>query len=253
MIGWRKSSLLRQPITLPDSCFRFASREQIRLVENGLKAPKSQTPRAVYTRQWRENTYKSKRFNKLLKEYIELKYISLYNEYCAFFNSIDEQHPTAKDLTKTRTYRKWKEELLKHQESEPEDQQERNTLPTEADEPFTVSSEPEAGQSSIPIQLDCSEARIPPQQDILTPLVEDILSPDNQINANINQADNLIQEIIDDLERDDAVRDLINEMGNEELVHPLYEEHDEGIGLNLEDELDIEPFDFIEEVEGFDF
>ena len=38
MIGWRKSSLLRQPITLPDSCFRFASREQIRLVENGLKA-----------------------------------------------------------------------------------------------------------------------------------------------------------------------------------------------------------------------
>ena len=40
VIGWRKSSLLRQPITLPDSCFRFASREQIRnsiLVENGLK------------------------------------------------------------------------------------------------------------------------------------------------------------------------------------------------------------------------
>ena len=36
VIGWRKRSLLRQPITLPDSCFRFASREQIRLVENGL-------------------------------------------------------------------------------------------------------------------------------------------------------------------------------------------------------------------------
>ena len=36
VIGWRKSLLLRQPITLPDSCFRFASREQIRLVENGL-------------------------------------------------------------------------------------------------------------------------------------------------------------------------------------------------------------------------
>ena len=37
VIGWRKSSLLRQPITLPDFCFRVASREQIRLVENGLK------------------------------------------------------------------------------------------------------------------------------------------------------------------------------------------------------------------------
>ena len=37
VIGWQKSSLLRQPITLPDSCFRFATREQICLVENGLK------------------------------------------------------------------------------------------------------------------------------------------------------------------------------------------------------------------------
>ena len=36
VIGWRKSSLLHQPITLLNSCFRFASREQIRLVENGL-------------------------------------------------------------------------------------------------------------------------------------------------------------------------------------------------------------------------
>ena len=45
MIGWRKSSLLRQPITLPDSCFRFASREQIRLVENGLKYKTTVTPK----------------------------------------------------------------------------------------------------------------------------------------------------------------------------------------------------------------
>ena len=36
VIDWGKSSLLRQPITLLNSCFRFASREQIRLVENGL-------------------------------------------------------------------------------------------------------------------------------------------------------------------------------------------------------------------------
>ena len=43
VIGWRKSSLLRKPITLPDSCFRFASREQIRLVENGLYTAKNTT------------------------------------------------------------------------------------------------------------------------------------------------------------------------------------------------------------------
>ena len=38
VIGWRSSELFRQPITLLNSRFRFASREQIRLVENGLYA-----------------------------------------------------------------------------------------------------------------------------------------------------------------------------------------------------------------------
>ena len=36
VICCRSSELFRQPITLLNSCFRFASREQIRLVENGL-------------------------------------------------------------------------------------------------------------------------------------------------------------------------------------------------------------------------
>ena len=39
VIGCRSSELFRQPITLLNSCFRFASREQIRLVENGLYIP----------------------------------------------------------------------------------------------------------------------------------------------------------------------------------------------------------------------
>ena len=38
MIGRRSGELFRQPITLPNSCFRFALRERIRLAENGLKA-----------------------------------------------------------------------------------------------------------------------------------------------------------------------------------------------------------------------
>ena len=44
MIGCRSSELFRQPITLLNSCFRFASREQIRLVENGLKGGKYDKP-----------------------------------------------------------------------------------------------------------------------------------------------------------------------------------------------------------------
>ena len=208
---------------------------------------KSRSARADYTRKWRENAYKKKRFNKPLKEYIELKYNSLYCEYCSFFKSIDEKHPQTKDLTKTTTYKKWKRELLKQQESEAE----LFTFPTE---PFTTSSE--AGQNDIPNQVDGSEDRNLPERNILAVAAEGIVPTDNEININFINADNIIQEMINELDQDEVVRNLmneINELGNEEIVIPHYAEHDEGIGLNLEDELDIESFDFQEEVEPFDF
>ena len=42
---------------------------------------------------------------------------------------------------------------------------------------------------------------------------------------------------------------------NNQLVQPQYQEEDEGIGLNLETELEdiLEPFDYELEVEGFEF
>ena len=44
-------------------------------------------------------------------------------------------------------------------------------------------------------------------------------------------------------------------MDNDELGQPHYMDEDEGIGLNVESELEAitEPFDFDLEVEGFDF
>ena len=77
-------------------------------------------------------------------------------------------------------------------------------------------------------------------------------------NGYLDNVDNVIREIINELEQDEAVRNLLAErdaLGDDELVIPHYVEHDEGIGLNLEDELEdiFEPFDFQEEVEPFDF
>ena len=277
-------------------------------------AQKSQTARAIYTRQWRENNYKDKRFNKPLREYIQLKYNGIYDEYYLFFKSLDEQHPTAKDLTKTRTYRKWKKELLKHESSGSEDEQ--NSLPVEAGdrpeprndpaepdiiddrieprndpaepdiiddrieprndpaepdiiddriEPRNDPAEPDIIDDRIeprndPAEPDIIDYRIEPrndptESDILTAAVQEILSSANQINININEVDNIIEEIINDLEQDNAIRDLLNAENNGELVHPQYEDEDEGIGLNVETELEaiFEPFDYKLEVEGFDF
>ena len=69
---------------------------------------------------------------------------------------------------------------------------------------------------------------------------------------NIEQLDNVIQNIINDLEQDEAVRQMLN---NEEYVQPLYADEDEGIALDVEVELDavIEPFDYQEVVDDFDF
>ena len=231
-------------------------------------ARKSQTARAIYTRQWREDNYKNKRFNKPLRECIQLKYNGIYDEYCLFFKSLDEQHPTAKDLTKTQTYRKWKKELLNHESSESEDEQ--NSLPVEAgDRPeldiIDDRIEPRIDPAELDIIDDRIEPRIDPAEpDILTAAVQEILSPPNEININeadnmiefnINEVDNIIEEIMNDLEQDDAIRDLLNEANNDELVHPQYQDEDEGIGLNLKTELEdiIEPFDYNLEVEGFDF
>ena len=75
------------------------------------------------------------------------------------------------------------------------------------------------------------------------------------IPDNFDNIDNIIDDIIMDLQQDDVLRDYLNAERNGELLHPAYEEEDEGIGLNVDTELEaiIEPFDYQLDVEGFDF
>ena len=143
---------------------------------------------------------------------------------------MDERHPQAKDLTKTSTYKRWKRELMgQQQENEPSTSHEQESEADEAAEPSTShEQESEADEAAEPS------------------------------NGYLDNVDNVIREIINELEQDEAVRNLLAErdaLGDDELVIPHYVEHDEGIGLNLEDELEdiFEPFDFQEEVEPFDF
>ena len=54
-------------------------------------------------------------------------------------------------------------------------------------------------------------------------------------NLSIDELDNVVQDMIDELRRDDDVRALLD---NEELFPPLYREEDEGIDLDMEVEID---------------
>ena len=212
--------------------------------------PKSQAARAIYIRRWREKNYKDKRFNKPLREYIELKYGDIYNEYCSFFKSLDEQHPSSKDLTKTQTYREWKNELLNDESTESEDETDTTHNQIDPAEPDVLT----AVEPAEPDTTDNQTERAEP--DVLTVTIQETLSPvvNIDINIDINEVDSIIEQMINEFEQDDAIRDLLNQ-NNDELVHPHYQNGDEGIGLDIETELEdiIQPFDYYLEVEGFEF
>ena len=227
--------------------------------------PKTKSARASYVREWRKNNYIERRFNKPLREYMELKYRDIYNEYCWFFKSLDEQHPSAKDLTKTRTYKNWKRRQLNCESSDDESETAEAELDQNEIEPAEVEIEP------AEVENDHAEVEIEPAEvendhaevendhaevendhaDVLTVALEETLSPGIN-NIDINEVDNIIQQVINELEQDEAVRELLN---NDELMNPHYQDEDEGIGLNVDTELEdiIEPFDYELEVEGVDF
>ena len=268
-----------------------AVNSKLKLNDNSAK---SQSNRAVVSRKWRCTNREKKRFNALLCGYINVKYNNIYSECRQFYNTLIDMYPEARDLTKTRAYKEWKEQQGNHPqnnlnldlpfeqqpecsldlpvEQESSEQQEsfENNVQAECSLDLSVEQESSEQQESFEnsVQAECSldlsveqesnerqESFENNEQDDLTVAVNEMLH-DNLVN--VNEVDNMINEIIMDLEQDDAILDILNEYRehdmNNQLVLPNYQDEDEGIGLNLETELEgiIEPFNYEEEVEPFE-
>ena len=228
--------------------------------------------KATYKRQWRRQNYEDKRFNKLLNQYLQLKHENIFNEYCVFYQTLKEENPNAKDLTKTTAFKKWKKQrkgeqtdterdepakspvkLVTYIIQDPEVQAEPVTFTEVVQETVNIIHDPEVEAEPVTFtevaQETVTEGPESVQVDPFIAAVQELFSPainGEDINIEFNQADNIIAEIINSLEQEDAVRDLLNVQENNQPD----QDQDEGIGLNLEDE--IEPFDFYREVE-FDF
>ena len=188
--------------------------------------PRSKVENAKYLREWRKKSKDQKRFNKPLRVYMELKYRDQYNDYCHFFKKLNENHPAAKDLTKTSTFREWKKRQL-------------NCVETDTG---TETFEPEEGEIAPPDrQPPDTQAEPEEYLDILEAPVHEIQPP----AIDINNLDDRIQQIIDDLQEDDALRRLLNEDDH------LVQDADKGIELDVETELQaiIEPFDYELEID----
>ena len=213
--------------------------------------PKTKAQRNIYIRQWRKDAYNEKRFNKGLHEYLEIKYLNIFNEYVQFYKELNEAHPEAKDITKTKTYKQWK----KIQQSEPPKNAESPEPPrnpespepprnAESPEPPRNAESPEPPRNAeSPEPPRNAESPEPPrnteppeqnERDILGEALGEPLLP--VANLNIDELDNIVQGMIDELRRDDDVRALLD---NEELSPPpQHREDDEGIAMDMEVEID---------------
>ena len=233
--------------------------------------PKSKVERNKYTREWRKSAYEEKRFNKPLREFLELKYRDVFNEYNWFYKSLNDQYPTAKDLTKTKVFKAWKSRQLNCESSadEPSESEhtetERNeTEPGEAERSETEVNQTERNETEQG-EAERSETEVnrternetePDEagRSVLSIALEETVPNDNVDigDLDIDQIDTIIQRVINELEEEESVRNLLND---DQLVQPNYQDQDEGIDLDIELELGaiIEPFDYQLEVEGLGF
>ena len=237
--------------------------------------------KATYKKKWRKQNYEEKRFNRMLKEYLRVKYENTFEEYCSFYLAVKEENPDAKDLTKTKTFRKWKRDaeaakapvkLVTYTIKDPElqsetvsfsgvvqeelhdetitfsgfvqDEHEIVTHPEVEQEPAQRQG-PEMNEEPINIEFDQAD-------DIIANIINDLEQDEavrntlnaqemneEPINIEFDQADDIIANIINDLEQDEAVRNMLNAQENDQP-----QDADEGIDLNVEDELEYVLFDF---------
>ena len=203
------------------------------------KMPKTREELTIYSRQWRKTTYSEKRFNKCLREYVETKYNVLFNEFTQFYKELDEANPGSKDITKTKQFKLWKKNHKStpvRNEQIPERNSENEQIPELNDgENEQIPELNDDENEQIPELNDGENEQIPKpngenEPDILNEALDGPLPPDN---LSIDQMDNILQAMIDDLQRDDDIRALLN---NEELFPPQQE--DEGIAMDIEAEID---------------
>ena len=208
----------------------------------------SQTKRAINERHRRTRARDQRRFNTLTSDFISVKYPDVYEEACQFYQSLNKRHPQKHNLTKTKEYKLWKTGIVNNQDSEDEHSEGGDNNLTESD--GEIQSTEQA--ATMPTeQIDEGETT-PESAQAAQNILQEASKGLNFANVdNFDSVDDIINEIIIDLQQDDVLREYLNAERNDEILRPHYEEEDEGIGLNVETELEAitEPFDYELEVE----
>ena len=195
--------------------------------------------KAKQSRIYRKNRKNEKRFEAPLKEFIEIKYKNIFEEYNELFNRMDAENPNKIDLRKTEMFKQWKAENKK----------EANTVDvlSLAIKETIEASENNIENSNNENNVDCENETTAGNQWASDNENETTASEDEASEGNYWGQDEgmlaaqRVDELVNQMIMDDEIRQILN-------TEP---EKDEGIELNIEEELelDIEDFDYRLEVE----
>ena len=232
--------------------------------------------KAKESRTYRKNQKDQKRFESPLRQFIEIKYKNIFQEYVQLYNRMDAENPSKNDLKKSEMFKRWKVE-----------NQKANTIDVLS---LAIKETIEASDSennSETIETSDNENETTAGVDVLLlAMKETVEASDSENNSEtIETSDNENEttagsqwasdnennvENTETIEASESegnqrgqdegmlaaqqVDELVNQMIiDEELREILNAEpyNDEGIELNIEDELglDIEDFDYRLEVE----
>ena len=72
----------------------------------------SQSRKAIEARQWRVIKREKRRFNMVLSDFTKTKFGNVYSEARDFFESLNDKYPNKHDLTKTKEYKLWKNNIV---------------------------------------------------------------------------------------------------------------------------------------------
>ena len=188
-----------------------------------------------------------------MKEFLKVKYNSIYDEYIEFYNDLNERYPNSRELSKTPKFKKWARAIRREEqstESASEDSQSEGSaevqpnLPNNScqDEAMTNQVDQQASDVLSIALHEALSGVIPPQD-------EEVPFDDVEVIINQLEQDDAVRAILDPFV--DAILDERNEF--DDIIHQpdndLNPDDDEGIGLNLADEIDIEPFDYNLEID----
>ena len=204
------------------------------------------TDKARQSRLYRRNQREQKRFEAPLREFIEIKYKYAFQEYVELYKRMDTQNPGKIDLKKTEIFKQWKisnqqsssdiltvaiRETIGQDYNEAEQSEGNVSEDSEAEQSEGNVSEAEQSEGNVSEDSEAEQSEGNVSEDS-----EAEQSEANQGLLAAQQVDALVNEMI----IDDELRALLN------VEEP---KADEGIELNIFDEIDIEPFDFQLEVE----